>query len=110
LCRIDIAIDDNEAIKNFDLEFTVLGPSHNNNRFYLIDKNADGNSATELKALDLETINTLTIDENNRFQLLTIFDFSNEDIQTKIRYGIPVEKVECNIRFDYEGGLPEYIA
>lgn len=80
MCRIDITIDDNEAIKNFDLEFNVLGPSQNNNRFYLIDKNADASSATELKALDLETINTLTIDENNRFQLLTIFDFSNEDI------------------------------
>lgn len=56
----------------------------------------------------------MTIEEKNRFQLLTIFDFSNEEIYTKIRYGIPVEKVKCNIKFEYvgltTGGYSEYMA
>jgi hypothetical protein len=40
--------------------------------------------------------------------MLSILDFSNEDIQTKIRYGLEVQKIVCNIKIDAD--YTEYMA
>lgn len=77
LCRIDLTISDGEQTKEFDIDFTLMGSEQNKHRFYIIDKNSDGSGATAITALNPEIINKLTIEENDRFQLLTIFDFAN---------------------------------
>ena len=55
-------------------------------------------------------------DDPDRFKLLQIFDFSNQDIITKIRYGLHLEKLESNIKIDTdfatymsEGGPDKFI-
>jgi hypothetical protein len=44
-----------------------MGSPENNNRFYLIDSNSDGNGDTELTVLDLNTVNQLTIEDRERY-------------------------------------------
>lgn len=52
--------------------------------------------------------NSITISDPERFKLLTIFDFNYENVETKIRYGLPVTQVKSNIKIstDYK----EYMA
>lgn len=53
---------------------------------------------------------TFTLTDSNRFKLLTIFDTSNQNINTKIRFGLEVERVKCMVRFEYQDGFAKYVA
>lgn len=86
---------------------TSNGNETNNNRYYILDKGVSGGSLS-LAALSATEQNTVTLYSSERYKLITIFDFSNSNVDVKIRFGLEVTQLECSMRFDYEGGFTQY--
>jgi hypothetical protein len=76
--------------------------------FYMVDNNFDGNNGTNMTLLNNTGDNDFTIKDNNRFKILSIFDFANENIDVKMRYGIHLESIELSIRIGTD--YTEYMA
>lgn len=58
--------------------------------------------------MSITEANSITISDPSRFKLLTIFDFNYENVETKIRYGLPVTRVVSNIKISTD--YTEYMA